>query len=342
MDGRIPTTPERSFQTTQATTAASLRESQPSAITAGQREPSPQAPGNGAVFGSRQALPEKPAAADRTPTSQNAEPSRVCSTSQGQSIEDLGSSLLEAFLGKAPQQARQATPATTETTSGREAAGRETSAARQAASPQPRKQANAAAGPGQATTTQLPPDKIYPPEMREILERARRGDRSVLPALKKAFDENPDWVELFGNLPEHARQTYLTVLAGSNLVAKEAIVRKYDQVRATLVGEGASPVECLLIDRICMDWLAIQQCDIETSSAQCENPSYQQRIKAAQQHLDRAHKRFCNALKTFATVKKLLRPTRSTLDLLQQPPDPTRSCGKRDNNPVSDGVPVLN
>ena len=38
----------------------------------------------------------------------------------------------------------------------------------------------------------LPPGKTYPAELQTLLEKASQGDLSVLPELKKAFDENPE------------------------------------------------------------------------------------------------------------------------------------------------------
>ena len=50
-----------------------------------------------------------------------------------------------------------------------------------------------------------------------------------------------------------------------------------------------------------------------------EHPSVHPSIKATGQRLDAAHRRLNNGLKTLALIRKLLRPTPSTLDLLKQP-----------------------
>jgi hypothetical protein len=206
------------------------------------------------------------------------------------------------------------------------------------------------------TTTQTAPQKAYPEECKVILERAMQGDDTVLPELKEAFDKYPEWVNLFGDLTEHARQSQLQAIFGNGLVAKEAVVRKMDQFRASLVGAGGSPLEELLIDRISLDWLATQGADIMLNQKLQNPPSALPSIKAAGQRLDAAHRRLNNGVKTLALIRKLLRPTPSTLDLLKQPitdndvggaaPQrdaiPASEGAQRDAIPASEGVPVLN
>jgi hypothetical protein len=200
--------------------------------------------------------------------------------------------------------------------------------------------------PNQRTfsTTQTGPREPYPAEIEPIIDRAMRGDQTVLPELKRAFDKYPDWVNWFGDLTEQARQSQLHVIAGNCLLAKEAIVRKMDQLRASLVGEGVSPLEALLIDRIGLDWMATQGADKALSEKLLQLPSAHPGIKAAGQRLDAASRRFSNDLKTLALIRKLLRPIPSTLDLLKQPiaDNNVGGAAHRDAAPLSSGVPVLN
>lgn len=195
------------------------------------------------------------------------------------------------------------------------------------------------------TTTQVAPQKAYPAECEAILGRAMQGDETVLPELKQAFDKYPEWVNLFGDLTEHARQGQLQVIFDNCLLTKEATVRRMDQLRASLVGTGVSPMEEILIDRICLDWLATLGADIKLSEKLKQHPSAHPGVKAAGQRLDAANRRLNNDLKTFALIRKLLRPTPSTLELLKQPitdNDVGGAAPQRDAIPVSEGVPVVN
>src|SRR5262245_50266764 len=124
----------------------------------------------------------------------------------------------------------------------------------------------------------------------------------------------------------------------------EAMDRKVQQLRAKLTADGATPLESMLIDRLCLDWLATQACDITRTNAIIERapPAC---IKAASQQLDAATGRFHDGLKTLATLRKALRPTISTLDLLRPPaakPAQRRSKAARDVIPLEEGAPVVN
>lgn len=71
------------------------------------------------------------------------------------------------------------------------------------------------------------------PALESILQRARRGDRTVLPKLKKAFDESPEWIDLIGALTKQTRECQLSLFAGSDPVEKEAVLCTLNQLRTT-------------------------------------------------------------------------------------------------------------
>jgi len=185
----------------------------------------------------------------------------------------------------------------------------------------------------------------YPPALEDVVHRARRGDKSVLPELKKALDEHPDFVEAFGNVVEHARQLQLDLIGGPDLLLKESIRRKQHQLRAELLGECPNPLDRLLVDRICLDTLAVNQAEVELDQKKLAPGVSGASLKSSTQRLDSAHRRLMQSIKTLALARKLLRPTPSTLDLLRRSPAPkserTLSI-KRDVVPVAEAEGVLN
>ena len=158
--------------------------------------------------------------------------------------------------------------------------------------------------------------KEYPAELSQILERAGGGDASVLPDLSAAFDRYPELAELLGDLLKHAEDALLGLVAGSNLLAREAVSRQLREMRTRLEAEAGSELERLLAGRLCLDWLALQDAQIALA-AQRQAPAGGPVAKAAQHNLDRAHGRFLAASKTLATVQRLLRRAPSPLDFLR-------------------------
>ena len=185
------------------------------------------------------------------------------------------------------------------------------------------------------------PTKPYPAELKAVLERANAGDETVLPQLKKAFDEHPELVPHFGDMVEHAKQALLTLAAGKCLTAKEAISWQMDELRARLAATAASELELLLVDRLCLAWLWAYYCDINLAERVLADAGASPAGQAAQRRLDAAHRRFLSGVKALAVVQKLVRPAPSPLDLAR--PVPERPAGRRAGASVpADGEPVLN
>jgi hypothetical protein len=164
--------------------------------------------------------------------------------------------------------------------------------------------------------TRRTPSKEYPAELRQILDRASNGDAAVLPELSAAFDRHPELTEALGDLLKHAESILLAQVAGQNLAGREAIARQLREMRARLQAEAGSELERLLAGRLCLDWLVLQQAQIDLA-AQRQAPPGGPVARAAQHNLNRAHARFLAASKTLATVQRLLRRAPSPLDLLR-------------------------
>src|SRR5215831_10861913 len=102
-------------------------------------------------------------------------------------------------------------------------------------------------GAGGTMSTITPTEiKSYPAELKDLLDRAGAGDATALPALRRAFDDNPELAERLGDLAAHAEQALLALAAGANLAAREAIARQASKLRGELLGSGSSPLERLL------------------------------------------------------------------------------------------------
>ena len=165
------------------------------------------------------------------------------------------------------------------------------------------------------------------------------GDASVMPALSAAFDSHPELVELFGDLAKHAEAALLNLTTKSCLAAREAVSRQLRELREKLNAATGTELEGLLVTRLSLDWLLLQQATIDLAG-HLERCGTSQSSQAAQRHLDRAHARFLASTKTLATVGRLLRRAPSPLDLLRvqgdaQTPSPSKGrSGRRFEIPV--------
>ena len=161
--------------------------------------------------------------------------------------------------------------------------------------------------------TQETPGKVYPDDLKLILERAIAGDQTVVPQLKAAFDQNPEFVRMFGDLVLHAEESLLTLSAGNDLFAKEAIRRQLQAVRQQL--NGTSALEKLLVDRIAISWLEVYQCDLDLANLLQAKAGTTPAATHAERRLNSANQRFLASVRALVTAQKLLRPALSPIQI---------------------------
>jgi len=147
------------------------------------------------------------------------------------------------------------------------------------------------------------------PEMDALLDKAAEGDASCLPRVR-ALLADPERGELTthycGSSAEWLRQAIAGKASGGNLLAKEAILKRIDEVRAELEGPDPTPIERLLAERASLCWQIANWYESRfinnAGGMSIGQADYHQR------RIDRAHRRFLSAVETLARVRKLAVP----------------------------------
>jgi hypothetical protein len=175
--------------------------------------------------------------------------------------------------------------------------------------------ATSAENGGNAVTTQLHLDAEqvkHQEELTQLLQRAQQGDPAVLPELREALDADARLWGHYGDLGLQAEATLIRVAAGSNLLLAESLMRKLHALKEELGGESPSPLERLLVQRVAATWLQASYYDGLTAQPAGGGEA---RLKMLVKLQDAAHRRHLTALKTLATVRKLLTPAPSPLEV---------------------------
>lgn len=144
--------------------------------------------------------------------------------------------------------------------------------------------------------------KLLVDEYREFLDRAKAGDRSVLPQVRGLLDEFPSMVDEYGNLSRLAQNAILNRAAGDHLLMREAGKRKLVALADEIAGPNPTALERLLADQIVLCWQHLRYVEVQWAQARdytFREGEYYQRC------LDRAQRRYLNAIKTLAQVRKL-------------------------------------
>jgi hypothetical protein len=156
----------------------------------------------------------------------------------------------------------------------------------------------------------------------DFLTQAAAGEPAALATLRKQLRGplGAPLVEAFGNLAAAAERACVEAAAGGNAAVREALGVKLAALRAELAGPDAAPLERLLAERVVLCWLQLHHADVYAAQADGGDipwGDYQQRRQG------RAQARYLAAVKALLTVRKLLRPAPSPLDLVSRPVEET-------------------
>jgi hypothetical protein len=120
---------------------------------------------------------------------------------------------------------------------------------------------NKSEAPGVANVPNNPQDQktdhLTGEDLNRLLERAEKGDLTVLPLLRRVLDEFPAIWEGYGDLSLQAQGALVKLAGGNNLLMCESLMRKLSALRSELVGESPSALEKLLAGRIASSWLQV-------------------------------------------------------------------------------------
>jgi hypothetical protein len=175
-------------------------------------------------------------------------------------------------------------------------------------------------------------------ELARLLERAEKGDQSVLPELQRVLDADAALWHHYGDLALHAEAALGVLAAGTNLLLGESLKRKLQAMKDEVGGESASQLEKLLAARVAMTWMETAYFD--TLIAQSAGMS-EARLKMLRGQQDAAHRRHLSAIKTLATVRKLLTPAASPLEIATRL-DGKNPLARRGREGIAGTVPVSN
>jgi hypothetical protein len=140
-------------------------------------------------------------------------------------------------------------------------------------------------------------------ELRTLVQQAQGGDPAVLPRIRQILDDHPEVWQHLGDLSTLAERAWISVLAGDNPLAVEAMKRTVAEMKADLAGEQPSRLERMLVDQVIACWMETKV--LECSSADPVRGSLDQanfRLK----RLESAPKRYLNAVKMLTDLRTLL------------------------------------
>jgi hypothetical protein len=143
--------------------------------------------------------------------------------------------------------------------------------------------------------------------MQSLIQQAQQGDTSILPLIRHLLDQVPELWENSHVLAHQVEKAWTNALSGPDLMSKEIIAREVEGLRSQLLGPQPTPLEKLLVERICICWLAVQHAELHAARRFNERAVV---LTLSEEHRqDKVHQRFLSAIRELARVRKLLQPT---------------------------------
>jgi hypothetical protein len=149
--------------------------------------------------------------------------------------------------------------------------------------------------------------------LQALVTRGMAGDRAVLRALRELLTTRPEIWTHVQTLGTQVERAWIQVLAGTDLVAQEVLVQQLQALKVELGGLSPTPLERLLVERIAVCWLHVQQAELwAVQTFPTRAPAQESWV---QQRQDRAQARLLAAVKALAQVRKLLRPSATVVQV---------------------------
>jgi hypothetical protein len=143
--------------------------------------------------------------------------------------------------------------------------------------------------------------------LKSLVQQAQQGDTSILPLIRTLLGQVPALWNESRVLAHQVEKAWMNALSGQDLMSREVITREVEGLRSQLLGPHPTPLEKLLVDRICVCWLALQHTELHAARRFNERAVV---LTASEEHrLDKVHHRFLTAVRELARVRKLLQPT---------------------------------
>jgi hypothetical protein len=139
-----------------------------------------------------------------------------------------------------------------------------------------------------------------------LVQRAEAGDEEAARALRPILRSVPKLAGQLGDLAAIARRAWVGRIAGAQLGFAEGILGTLETMRAELAAQSDGPLERLLVDRVALCWLHLHYAEL----------TYAQRMATLdvewsehfQRRIDRAQRRYLQAIRTLAQVRRLVVP----------------------------------
>ena len=148
-------------------------------------------------------------------------------------------------------------------------------------------------------------------ELRDLSKRAEEGDKEAKRELRQKLRESsPAVIARASDIGRRAQHLLIETASGGSPLTELALSGRLDMMREEIAGENPTPLEVLLTERIVACWMLVQLFEALMAPQLWGGAPSEKRVSPAflkhyLQWQDRANRRYLQAIKTLAQVRKL-------------------------------------
>ena len=170
-------------------------------------------------------------------------------------------------------------------------------------------------------------------ELFELKSRLQRGDASAAPRLREIFQEHSELWHTAGDLNQLSKSALIGRFAKADRFFYEQITAKLDQQFMQLIDDEAPHVLRLALDHLILCWLQYQLLVYDEAMQKDASPAW---VRARDQRLCGAQKRYLKSLVMFNSLQELLMPRPAAAKSVEQ----TTSARAAGDEPATKRTPT--
>ncbi len=140
-----------------------------------------------------------------------------------------------------------------------------------------------------------------------LMQRASGGDETALSQVVRILDEIPAAWQAVANLGVGAERVWVELVAGEDPLLRTVLQHKLNALRSELEGHAPTALEQLLVERIVVNWMAVQHMDYEAARF-FQRGGPPAHASYFQERQEKAQRRYLAAIRGLAQVRRLLTP----------------------------------
>jgi hypothetical protein len=164
---------------------------------------------------------------------------------------------------------------------------------------------------GESEDSAAPP--VSTERLLELSRGADKGDQSCRIKLREILDAHPMIWHKVGDIASFAEGMLLKLVSRSDTVVEESTALRLRELKSSLTGSEATPLEKMLIDFVCVTWLATLEAEIRSVDSDGE---FEQQLRFRYKRAESAQRRYASALRMLAEVRAGM-PNRSGAKTIQ-------------------------